>query len=92
MFGVFNNSLPAIAENYPPMKKGNGWDNHLFNTLKEAQEYANKWLGEDFRPQNENGNSRDYLLLNEEYQFGYGCACDNCEDCECDSVLVIKEV
>lgn len=50
-FGVFDCEKPASEKGYPQLT-GLGWGNHIFSTLKEAQEYSAKWLGmfsEDLR-------------------------------------------
>lgn len=44
MFGVFENDKPASSVGFPYLK-GKGWNNHLFKTLKEANEYCLEWLG-----------------------------------------------
>jgi hypothetical protein len=63
-YGVFDNNNPACELGYPELE-GYGWDNYLFDTLEEAQEYANKWLGPD--------SPGRYLKLGEKYDSsGYG--------------------
>lgn len=44
MFGVFDNGKPASTVGFSHLK-GEGWDNHIFGTLKDAEEYAKEWLG-----------------------------------------------
>lgn len=43
-YQVFDNDKPADSNSYPKLKSG-GWDNSIFDSLDEAQNYANSWLG-----------------------------------------------
>ena len=43
-YAVYDNDRPASVVGIPALK-GHGWINHKFDTLKEAQKYANHWLG-----------------------------------------------
>ena len=44
MFCVYESGKPASEVGYPKLD-GLGWTSHRFETLVEATEYANKWLG-----------------------------------------------
>ena len=45
MYGVFDNGKPASKVGFPELK-GKGWENHLFQSLSQAQNYAREWMGE----------------------------------------------
>lgn len=52
-YAVFENGKPCTRETLNASGKmsftsAHGWDNNEFDTFVEAQEYANKWLGECF--------------------------------------------
>jgi hypothetical protein len=43
-YGVFENGKPCSEEGFPELE-GLGWDNHIFDTFKEAYDYTCNWLG-----------------------------------------------
>ena len=43
-YALFDNDKPASEEGFPELR-GCGWETHIFDTLHEAQMYANNWLG-----------------------------------------------
>lgn len=50
---VLDNGMPADTSPQGAgsrMGKGIGWDNCRFDTMREAYEYAYKWLGEQYEP------------------------------------------
>lgn len=47
MFAVFWRELPASTVGFPFILQGEGWDNHEFETLEAAQEYAKDWMEDD---------------------------------------------
>jgi hypothetical protein len=55
-----------------------GWDTHVFNTLKEAQEYAKQWL-DYYAPEFD-------LELNTPYEYS------SCDPDEPGDVIEIREV
>lgn len=63
-YGVFENNKPC---KYPEHKVDPSWNNYLFDTFREAQEYAIHWMG-NWAPLD-----KDVLELNTPYDIsGYG--------------------
>jgi hypothetical protein len=66
-FNVYDNGRPAKSSSFSKWKRGKSsnsdWANHSFASFEEAQQYADKWLGDYAAP----------LTVNQPYDYsGYG--------------------